>query len=450
MSKVKLSVRQALKNAPLGTAVLKSCDLSISKRNAVMAEIDNLDSIRESARNIRQNALDNCESLIAEFTSGFSSAGGTVHRAENDRDACRIVLDLLKRKNARRGIKSKSMVSEEIGLGEVLKHAGIDAVESDLGEFIVQLAGEPPSHITAPALHRSRQSIGKLLSEKLKFPYTDDPKALTREARGHLRKRFLSAEFGISGANFFVAESGHLVLVENEGNGRMGFTTPPLFIAITGIEKAVKSLTDLSPILRILARSATGQRFSTYTSLIRPTRSGEDGPNEMHVVLVDNGRSAALADEDLREALLCIRCGACLNICPVYKSVGGHAYRSVYPGPMGAIWSNIAGGKSTETEELPDLSTLCGACREVCPVKIDIPRMLLELRSRREKGLIESTAAEVWKWTMKTPARFEIGGRIARATGMLLPNGLPGGWLKDGGAAFRDEVPEKKEDTSDE
>ncbi len=450
MSQIKIAVRKALNDAPLGKAVLKSCELSTSKRNAVIAELDDFEDIRTHAREVRQFGIDNLDPLIALFTKNFEGAGGVVHQAADDKEACGIVLDLLKRRKARQGIKSKSMVAEEIGLGEALVHAGIDAIESDLGEFIVQLAGEPPSHITAPALHRSRQSIGKLLSSKLKFPYTDDPALLTREARGHLRKRFLTADFGIAGANFFIAESGHLVLVENEGNGRMGFTTPPLFIAVTGVEKAVGSLLDLAPLLRLLARSATGQRFSTYTSLIRPTRPEEDGPSEMHVVLVDNGRRDALADQELREMLLCIRCGACLNICPVYKSVGGHAYKSVYPGPMGAVWSNLIGIPSAEKAELPDLSTLCGACRDVCPVNIDIPRMLLELRARRPKGVIETAAAGAWKWTMSTSARYETGGRMARMAGMLLPNGLPGGWLNSGGSSFRDEIPDTDEEPSDE
>ncbi len=450
MSRISIAVNKALSDSPLGSAVLKSCDLSTNKRNEVIAELDDFEETRKQAREVRQFAIDNLESLIDLFTKNFEAAGGKVHQAADERDACGIVLELLKRRNARKGIKSKSMVAEEIGLGEALEHAGIDAIESDLGEFIVQLAGEPPSHITAPALHRSRQSIGKLLSAKLKFPYTDDPAKLTKEARGHLRKRFLTADFGIAGANFFVAESGHLVMVENEGNGRMGFTTPPLFISITGIEKAVGALPDLSPMLRLLARSSTGQRFTTYTSLIRPTRPGEDGPGEMHVILVDNGRREAIADPDLREMMLCIRCGACLNICPVYKSVGGHAYKSVYPGPMGAIWSNIVGTPTAESAELPDLSTLCGACKDVCPISIDIPRMLLELRGRRPKGAIESSAAATWKWTMSSPERYETAGKIARTAGMLLPNGLPGGWLSGGGSSYREDAPDQGEEPANE
>jgi len=439
MSRVKIAVKKALTDAPLGTAVMKSCLLSTEKRNSTFAELDDLEALRKEARAVRERSLDQLDDLLSRFKRSFTEAGGTVHEAADAKEACRIVLDILKRRNARQGVKSKSMVSEEIGLGEALKHNGIDAVESDLGEFIVQLAGEPPSHITAPALHRSKESIGRLLADKLKFPYTSDPEKLTRVARGHLRERFLKADFGLAGANFLIADSGHIVLVENEGNGRMGFTVPPLFVAITGVEKLIGNLPELSPLLRLLARSATGQRFSTYTSLIRPTNAGEDGPEEMHVILVDNGRRKALSDEKLREMLLCIRCGACLNICPVYRSVGGHAYLSTYPGPMGAVWSNIVGAPSVEKAELADLSTLCGACKEVCPIDIDIPRMLLELRSRREKPFIERKAALIWTRVMSDPKSYERAGKMARNLGVLMPNGFSGGWLATGRGAFRDD-----------
>lgn len=449
MSRVKIAVGKALGDKPLGTAVLKSCLLSSDKRNSTIAELEDYEALRKQARAIRERSLDRLDELLNRFKQSFISAGGTVHIAADANQACVIVLDILKKRNAKQGVKSKSMVSEEIGLGGSLKHHGIDAVESDLGEFIVQLAGEPPSHITAPALHRSKESIGRLLADKLKFPYTSDPATLTKVARGHLRERFLKAEFGIAGANFLVADSGHIVLVENEGNGRMGFSLPPLFISITGIEKLIGNLPELSPLLRLLARSATGQRFSTYTSLIRPTQPGEDGPKEMHVVLVDNGRRQALADPQMKEMLLCIRCGACLNICPVYRSVGGHAYISVYPGPMGAVWSNLVGRPSVEKSELADLSTLCGACKEVCPVNIDIPRMLLELRDRREKPRIEQMAASAWSWVMEDPKRYERMGKLARTTGVLLPNGFAGGWLATGHAAFRDSI-RKTDEGADE
>lgn len=450
MSRVKAAVRKALADKQLTAAVQKSSILSTVKRNEAIEELEDFEALRRCARTVREKSIERMDDLLAQFRFTLTEAGGNYHEAWDAREARETVLGLLKERGAKRGVKSKSMVSEEIGLGRALERGGIDAVESDLGEFIVQLAGEPPSHITAPALHRSKESIGKLLSSKLKFPYTSDPAKLTAAARAHLRNRFLKAEFGIAGANFLVAESGHVVLVENEGNGRMGFSVPPLFIAITGVEKVIPTIADLGPLLRLLARSATGQRFSTYSSLIRPTRSGEDGPREMHVIVVDNGRRRALADDALREMLLCIRCGACLNVCPVYRSIGGHAYLSPYPGPMGAVWSNLVGRPGVEERELPDLSTLCGACREVCPVGIDIPKLLLDLRSKRPKPAIERLAAGVWEWTMKTPRRFAGMGRVVRAAGVMLPNGLQGGWLSEGRTPFRDSFRDEEGADADE
>lgn len=438
MSRIKKGIRLALNDQKLTTAVGKSCSLSVSKREQVIGELEDFEALRDRVRAERETTLNESNYLLSQFRKNFTLAGGNVHDAVDAKEANAIILDLLKRSKATQGVKAKSMVSEEIGLGKALHRVGIDAVETDLGEFIVQLAGEPPSHITAPALHMSRERIGKLLSQALKFPYTDDPSKLTQAARAHLRARFLSAEFGISGANFIVAESGHLVIVENEGNGRMGFSVPPLFIAVTGIEKVVPTIASLGPILRVLARSATGQRFSSYTTFLKPTHTGEDGPREMHLVLLDNGRRKAMADEKLREMLLCIRCGACLNACPVYRSVGGHSYQSVYPGPMGAIWSNLIGKPGVEDAELPSLSTLCGKCLEVCPVKIDIPRMLLELRARAPKPVAESAVAKTWTWVSENESRFQRMGKVARWAGVLLPNGFAGGWLSNGQDAYRD------------
>ncbi len=331
-------------------------------------------------------------------------------------------MGILKRHNAKSGVKSKSMVSEEIHLNYALISEGIDIVESDLGEFIVQLAGEPPSHITAPALHRSRQSIGKLFAEKLGINYTDDPEELTKIARSILRELFLRADFGIAGANLFIAETGHIVLVENEGNAQMGLSLPPLFISITGIEKVVAHLTDAATILNLLARSATGQRFTSYVHFLKPSKPNEDGPKEMHLVLLDNGRRMALMDEKLREMLLCIRCGACLNICPVYRSLGGHTYKSVYPGPMGSVLSNILGNGFVRHNELSHISTLCGVCREVCPVNIDIPQMLLEIRARSPKPLLHKSLATAWKWTMSSPQRYRLAGRLLHFSVKFIPN----------------------------
>lgn len=438
MSLVKKEIRAALRNKALTDAVLKNTRLSISKRDEIVKDFDDLDALRDMVREVRQRSIDNSGDLIARYAEKFTAAGGKLHVCDTADNACNIVVGILRDHNAQQGVKSKSMVAEEIGLGRALENAGIDAVESDLGEYIVQLAGESPSHITAPALHHSRQSIGRLFAEKLKIPYTDDPVELTMIARQRLRERFLHAEFGISGSNFLVAESGSLALVENEGNIRLGLSLPPLYIAVTGIEKVIENTADLVPILELLSKSATGQRFTSYMHQLRPTCDGEDGPREMHLILVDNGRSSAMTDPQMREMMMCIRCGACLNICPVYRSTGGHAYRSIYPGPMGAVMSNLLGRKTMLHPELPHMSTLCGACRDICPVKIDIPRMLLELRARDRKPVYQQLAACGWNWVMQTRQRYELAGRSIHRTAGLLPGENIRNWLEEGKVTFRE------------
>lgn len=401
--------------------MLRACLHSTVARAKIIVEIPDLEAARRDARAVRQDSIDRLDELLAQWTTAWSSVSGIVHYAENGLEACRIIVDILKSHRVKRGVKSKSIVSEEIHLNRALASAGIDAVESDLGEYIVQLAGELPSHITAPALHRSRASIGKLFTDKLGIPYSDDPVVLTKVARSVLRERFLQAEFGLAGANFLIAETGHILIVENEGNARLGLALPPLFIVITGIEKVIAYLTDAAPILQLLARSATGQRFTSYAHLLKPSRQGKDSPREMHIVLLDNGRRMALADAKLREMMLCLRCGACLNACPVYRSLGGHAYGSTYPGPMGSVLSNIIGDGFIRHNELSQISTLCGLCKEVCPVDIDIPRMLLEIRSRASKPPVHRVLAAGWKWTMQTPQRYEFAGRITRSLGQIIP-----------------------------
>ncbi len=437
MSVIKRNIKHALDDRKLGRAVLNSCLLSMEKRDEVISELDDLDTVRKTARAIRQRSLDDNQALLEQFRTSFEGTGGKLHYAVTAEAASRIVVNILLRAGARQGVKAKSMVTEEIELSRALRKAGIDAVESDLGEYIVQLAGERPSHITAPALHRSKESIGRLFADKLGVPYTDDPQELTGIARQELRQRYLKAEFGISGVNFVVAETGHVVVVENEGNGRLGAALPRVFIAVTGIEKVIGSLTDLAPLLTLLPRSATGQRITAYVNMLLPERDDADSSREFHLVLVDNGRRRTMLDPDFREMLLCIRCGACLNICPVYRSVGGHVYDSVYPGPMGAVLSNLLGSQPLMHSELPYLSTLCGACREVCPVDIDLPRMLLKLRELAAKPAVDRIAAAGWGWAMSTPARMELAGRTAKTTGSIFGRMMPGGWIANTGVSFR-------------
>ena len=330
------------------------------------------------------------------------------------------------------------MLSEEMGLNERLESEGIEPVETDLGEFIVQLAGDTPFHIIAPAIHKSRHEVSDLFVQKLGSPAYDDIKDLTREARQQLRGKFMDAGMGVTGANFLVAETGTVTLVTNEGNGRMCTSMPKVHIAISGMEKVVPSIEDLGLFLRLLIRSATGQMLSSYVTTVTGPRKDdeEDGPEEFHLVIVDNGRSRILADPDLRESLYCLRCGACLNACPVYRKVGGHAYGWVYPGPIGAVVTPMLTGLS-DAKDLPYASTLCGACKEACPVKIDIPRMLLymrkELTEGDEKGpsnLGERIAMKGWRAAASTDKTMRAANLIARLGGPIASK-MPGpisGW----------------------
>jgi L-lactate dehydrogenase complex protein LldF len=353
----------------------------------VKAEFPAYDDERDAAHRIKTGAIAHLDELLIELTSKLEARGCKVFFAEDAASARNYIVELAKAKGAKNVVKGKSMTTEEIELNHALERAGIDAIETDLGEYIVQLRGERPSHIITPAIHLSKEDIGHLFADKFAVAYTAEPEKLTAEARSRLREIFIAADFGVAGVNFAIAETGTIVIVENEGNGRMSSTMPETFVAVMGIEKVIPRLEDLSHFLEILARTATGQKLTSYTSLITgPRREGDlDGPGEMHVVIIDNGRSSMIADPVLREALNCIRCGACLNVCPVYRRIGGHAYGSVYPGPIGSIVSpNLFG--SAAAGYLPFASTLCGACKDICPVKIDIPRILLHLRWKESAG----------------------------------------------------------------
>ena len=358
-----------------------------SARISAAAATSHWDELRDRGREIKWHVIENLDYYLELLAENVEKAGGKVFFAKDATAASDYVVSVANSRGVEMVVKSKSMLSEEMGLNERLESEGIEPVETDLGEYIVQLAGDTPFHIIAPAIHKSREQVSELFAEKLGTGRIDDIEELTKEARRQLREKFLTAGMGISGANFLVAESGTVTLVTNEGNGRMCTSMPKVHIAIAGMEKVVPSLEDLGLFLRLLIRSATGQMLSSYVTTITGPRHSEeeDGPEEFHLVIVDNGRSRMLADEHLREALLCLRCGACLNACPVYRKVGGHAYGWVYPGPIGAIVSPMLTGLS-EGKDLPYASTLCGACKEVCPVRIDMPRMLLYLRKELTQG----------------------------------------------------------------
>ncbi len=441
--------RQAVADAPRLALLQDVTGRFTAKRAAAVAAVPEWDALRSRARAIKEATLARLDHYLEEFERQVIARGGRVHWAATAAQAAAAVLAIARTRGATRVVKSKSMVSEEIRLNDLLGQAGISAVESDFGEYIIQLAGEHPSHVIAPAIHKSRGEVGRLFTEKLGLPPTDDVEKLTAAARRVLRAHFAEAEIGISGANFAVAETGTIVVVENEGNGRLTTSLPPVHIVLVGIEKMIPRADDLGVFLRLLARSATGQAMTSYVSCITgPRRAGElDGPDEVHVVILDNGRSTILADPAIRETLACLRCGACQNTCPVYRHIGGHAYSAVYAGPIGALVSPFLDAPGAPPD-LPFASTLCGACAEVCPVRIDIPAVLLRLRERAMDAdlpgpgpharLVNRLGMRLWAAAMRTPARYAMAFGAARlALRMLSRRGavrwLPGpfgGWTR--------------------
>jgi L-lactate dehydrogenase complex protein LldF len=360
-----------------------------SKRAEVIEELSDWEELRTRARTIKEEVLENLDGYLAQLEEAVSEAGGEVHRAKDAEEANRIIGDLVQATGEVDVVKVKSITTDEIGMNEALAGRGISAVETDLAELIIQLAGERSSHFLVPAIHKNRTQIRDLFREHFGQPeLSNDPTELTEAARIHLRDRFMAAEVAVSGANFAIAETGTVGVVESEGNGRMCLTLPRVLITLMGIEKVLPSFQDLEVFLQLLPRSATGERMNPYTSLWTGV-TPEDGPEDFHLVLLDNGRTRVLADPVGRQALHCIRCSACLNICPVYERVGGHAYDATYPGPIGSILTPQLLGPGVH-DSLPFASTLCGACADVCPVQIDIPRVLLELRARVSDG-VEAT-----------------------------------------------------------
>jgi len=404
---------------------LAKVDGFAARRAVVVREFGDFESLRTEGAAIRDRSLADLAVWIERFEAEATRRGATVLYADTGEEIAQLVIDICRRHGLTKAIKSKSMLSEEARLNEALAAAGVQPVETDLGEYVCQLADEPPSHIIAPIIHKTKEDVALLFERKHARPRLTEAEALTREAREMLREHFLSADLGISGGNFLIAETGSVALVTNEGNGRMVTTLPRVHIAITGIEKVVPTLEDLSTLMRLLPRSATGQTISNYFSVLTGPKGPADldGPERMYVIIVDNGRTN-LVGSDMQEMLRCIRCGACMNHCPVYQSVGGHAYGWVYPGPMGAILTPMLTGLENALD-LPQASTFCGACAEVCPVKIALPELLRKLRERQvARGLrprYERLGLRAWSWLAQHPRLYAMvssfGVRTLRAIG---------------------------------
>jgi L-lactate dehydrogenase complex protein LldF len=425
-------VRHAVQDAFLQSAFDRNADRRVLAAHEAFRSLPDAAQVRAEGRAIRRASLSDLDVLIETFIHNLESNGFKVLRAADARQAVEHVIAIARAEGAETVAKSKSMVSEEIELNQALERAGIRSVETDLGEFIIQLRGEKPAHIITPAVHLRREDVAETFRDQLDMEYTTDVKAMTAMVRRILRHVFLSAPVGVSGVNFGVAETGTLCLVTNEGNGRMVTTLPPVHVALMGIERLIPRLDDLGPMLALLPRSATGQKITSYLSLLqRPRQPGDpDGPRARYVILVDDGRSRLRAT-DLADSLLCIRCGACLNACPVYREAGGHAYGSVYPGPIGSIVSPGLFGLQA-FGHLAKASTLCGACKDACPVDIDLPSLLLRVRSRYAPGQPSTSwmhmGLRLYAWVMADPGRYRFAQRLARLGTVLLPRRQ--GWVR--------------------
>ncbi|MFB6836446.1 LutB/LldF family L-lactate oxidation iron-sulfur protein [Streptomyces sp. NPDC056361] len=443
------AARDALKDPQLRANLKRATSTIRDKRLAVASELDDWEELRTSAAAIKKRTARHLDHYLVQLEQSVTAAGGTVHWASDAAEANRIVTDLVRATGEREVVKIKSMATQEIGLNEHLADAGITAYETDLAELIVQLGDDRPSHILVPAIHKNRTEIRDLFAaemgrwgEPAPDGLGDDPAELAEAARRHLREKFLTAKVAVSGANFAVADTGTVVVVESEGNGRMCLTLPQTLITVMGIEKVIPTWSDLEVFLQLLPRSSTGERMNPYTSTWTGTTDG-DGPSAFHLVLLDNGRTDTLADTVGRQALACIRCSACLNVCPVFERTGGHAYGSVYPGPIGAVLTPQLVGVENAAS-LPFASTLCGACYDACPVKIDIPEVLAHLRAevveakRSAKRLptTEALAMKAAATVLDSPALLTAAQKAASIGGRALARGgrighLPGplhGW----------------------
>ncbi len=408
----------ALANERLGVIMERGTRRQDSGRRAILSELPDPLAARELAARVKDHTLAHLDHYLAQLADNIRKLGGHVHFARTGEQARELIARIARDANVRTIIKSKSMVSEEIELNHDLEARGFEVVETDLGEYIVQLDHDKPSHIVTPVIHKNRQDVARLFHEKLGIPYTEDPEVLTAAARKVLREKFKAADMGITGVNFAVAETGTVVLVTNEGNGRFCSSRPRVVVSLMGMEKVIPRMKDLALFLKLLARSATGQRITCYTSLITgPKRPGDaDGPAEFHLVIMDRGRSEILAGE-YRATLRCIRCGACLNACPVYRKIGGHAYDSVYPGPIGKLITPLLNSLE-QYENLPQASSLCGACLEACPVRIDIPTMLIHMRNDLfKRGRLAKSFGigfRLWRIGMCSPLLYRIGAKMNR------------------------------------
>ncbi len=444
--KFKIRAGSALVNEGLQHALRKSRGGFVDKRQQAVDDLPQFEQLRSRAVDVKNHVLANLDKYLDEFERNVSAKGGQVHFASTPEQGVETIIDICTQAGAQRVAKGKSMIGEEMDLNDALEADGMEVIETDLGEYIIQLAREKPSHIIAPAIHKTRGEITELFYEHhQKYGLTervDQVETIVNEARTVLRDHFVNADVGITGANFLLADSGASVLVTNEGNGDLTSSLPRVHIVTASIEKVIPSLADLTLFLRLLARSATGQEISSYTSIYSgPAKSQDmDGPAEYHVVLLDNGRSMMLQGE-YREMLRCIRCGACMNHCPVYQSIGGHAYGWVYPGPMGSVWTPLLVGLQNAAN-LPNACTLNGRCGEVCPVKIPLPDLLRKLRHQIfERGLVDRKSRlglALWGWLARHPKvfRFSIGmaarllRRLAGRQGSIRSLPLAGGWTE--------------------
>ncbi len=439
-AKIALADDQLRRNLGHATATIRA------KRLTAVGEMADWQELRMAAAGIKDETLAHLDRYLEQFEAAATAAGSTVHWAVDADEACRIGVELVKAHHVSDVIKVKSMATQEIGLNEALEEAGVNAWETDLAELIVQLGGDSPSHFLVPAIHRNRDEIRDIFAERMgdvgrpaPDDLTSDPQRLAEAARLHLREKFMSTKVAFSGANFAVAETGTLVVLESEGNGRMCLTLPDVLISVVGIEKLIPTFDDLEVFMQILPRSSTAERMNPYTSMWTGVTPG-DGPQETHIILIDNGRTRALADEVGRQALRCIRCSACLNVCPVYERVGGHAYGSVYPGPIGAILNPLLHGVTDPHDAaLPFASSLCGACYEACPVAIDIPTVLIDQRAAvvasHHLPSQESLGMAAAAWTFSNSRRLATAQRLAGwGRGIVryvrwLP-GMLGGWTR--------------------